>query len=311
MTLKIVALAGGVGGAKLIQGLSSVSEPESLTCIVNTGDDDIFHGLHVCPDLDTVMYTLAGLSDTEKGWGLKDESYTVLSSLAALNQDTWFNLGDKDIATHLVRTNLLSTGQSLTEVTHEICRRFGVKNKVIPISNAKISTKLISNVGELSMQEYFVKHRWIPPISKIVYSHDKAQITDEAKQSLIDADLIIICPSNPLLSIGPMLSVDAAKDLIRNYSYKTICVSPLIGNGSGSGPAGKLMNELGMEASVVGLGKYYQNFCSWMIIDSSDRMFEPALVQMGFSVKMLPIIMNNDHEKISLASAVLEVGQHV
>tara|TARA_A100001037_G_scaffold306832_1_gene356574 strand:- start:10230 stop:11165 length:936 start_codon:yes stop_codon:yes gene_type:complete len=311
MTLKIVALAGGVGGAKLIQGLSSVSEPESLTCIVNTGDDDIFHGLHVCPDLDTVMYTLAGLSDTEKGWGLKDESYTVLSSLAALNQDTWFNLGDKDIATHLVRTNLLSTGQSLTEVTHEICRRFGVKNKVIPISNAKISTKLISNVGELSMQEYFVKHRWIPPISKIVYSHDKAQITDEAKQSLIDADLIIICPSNPLLSIGPMLSVDAAKDLIRNYSYKTICVSPLIGNGSVSGPAGKLMNELGMEASVVGLGKYYQNFCSWMIIDSSDRMFEPALVQMGFSVKMLPIIMNNDHEKISLASAVLEVGQHV
>tara|TARA_Y100000817_G_scaffold69157_2_gene52614 strand:- start:769 stop:1719 length:951 start_codon:yes stop_codon:yes gene_type:complete len=302
----IVALAGGVGGAKMILGLASVLDPADLTCVVNVGDDEVFHGLNVSPDLDTVMYTLGGSIDTSKGWGLANESYQTLNSLNVLGEETWFNLGDKDLATHLVRTRMLREGHKLTQVTQHLCSRLGVKVRVLPVSDDKISTILHGPEGVLSMQEYFVKHRCEPAISDVEYVQDNAVITPEVVQSISAADAIIICPSNPVLSIGPMLAIKQMSELLSQNRSKTVVVSPLIGSESVSGPAGYLMNQLGMESNVLGLARFYQGLCTGVVIDESDGLHEMSLVKLGLSVMMLPIMMRTKSDKQVLAQSVLE-----
>lgn len=301
-----MALAGGVGGAKLIQGLADISPPEELTCIINIGDDDKFHGLYVCPDLDTVMYTLAGMSDPSKGWGIKNETYNALRALGILGQDNWFNLGDQDIATHLVRTKMLSEKFTLTQVSNHLSAKLGVQSQVIPISDGSLSTVLHVNGQSLTMQEYFVKYRTSPVVTGIEYVNQKAKISGNAETAIKECESIIICPSNPLLSIAPILAVKEVRELLRANSDKTVCVSPLIGEDSVSGPAGKLMKELGMEVSVIGLAEFYKDICKMIIIDESDSQHEPTLVELGFSVKMLPIMMENSEQKKQLAQSVLE-----
>ena len=302
---KIVTLTGGVGGTKLIHGLAATVAPEDLCCIVNVGDDDVFHGLNISPDLDTVMYTLAGLSDSEKGWGLMGETFNALDSLGVLGEDTWFNIGDKDIATHLVRTRLLNEGLSLTEVTRYLCSRLGVEVDIMPVSNDMVATVLNNEHESLSMQEYFVRDRNSPNITSIEYQEKGAKLSQESRQAIERADLVIICPSNPLLSIAPMLAVRELRDVLIRNKDKTLCVSPLIGKKSITGPAGKLMTQLGMESDVLGLGRFYQNICSTIVIDNSDADTESGLVELGFSVIMLPIIMSNDEQKKALAESIL------
>ncbi len=249
---KILAFAGGVGGAKLALGLSRVLPPEQLVICVNTGDDDCFHGLHVSPDLDTMMYTLAGLSDPQSGWGLQGDTFTALNMLKQYGAETWFNLGDRDFATHIRRTQLLGQGATLSQVTQELCRSLGVNHQVIPMSDDPVRTVLRTPNGDLAMQEYFVRQRAEPVVESVIYQGaDSARPSPGLKSALNDAELILFCPSNPFLSLGPILALPGVLDNLKKSSARRVAVSPIVGGDAVQGPAGKIMSELGQQVSCV------------------------------------------------------------
>ena len=252
-------LCGGVGGAKLALGFKNSIDSDNLTIAVNTGDDFTHLGLRICPDLDTVMYTLASESDTSKGWGRKDESWNMLSALSEMEGETWFQLGDKDLATHIQRTHLINSGQSLTDATHNLCESFNLPKFIFPMSNQSVETYIQTKNRLLSFQEYFVKLKCEPPVTDFVFKGlDKADFNKDLDLSTYDE--IIICPSNPYVSINPMLQLPKLKNYLHDSSHKVTTISPIVNAQSLKGQTAKMMQELGQEVCVKTIGKFYKNY---------------------------------------------------
>ena len=305
---RVLALAGGVGGAKLVVGLSYCLKPGELVVGVNTGDDEEFHGLHVSPDLDTMMYTLAGLANPETGWGLEGDSFQALGMLSRYGANTWFNLGDRDLATHIRRTQLLRQGNSLSEVTNQLCASLGVEHTVFPMSDQPVRTVLETADGRLSMQEYFVQKRANPEVSGVEYlGAADASPSPGLKTALADARIVVVCPSNPSLSIQPFLQVAGVKDMLSSFSGTRIAVSPIVGNDAVQGPAGKLMAGLGQEVSVVGVARAYRDIVDVLVIDHQDEGMAERVAETGVRPVVTNTIMVTLQDRIDLAQTVLSL----
>jgi LPPG:FO 2-phospho-L-lactate transferase len=302
----IVVLTGGTGGAKLIEGLAAEIDPAELAIVCNTGDDAIFHGLYVSPDIDTITYTLAGLVDAAKGWGIKDDTFVVLEQLRRLGNDGWFNLGDKDLATHITRTQWLYDGLKLSQVTERMRRQLGVRSRILPMSDERIETRVQTALGEISFQEFFVKERWAREVSSIRFvGAESAKPVPGVLDAIQNADAIIVCPSNPITSIGPILAVPAIRIALKDSGAPVIGVSPIIGAAALSGPAHKLMIASGFEASVVGVARCYEEFLDTLLIADEDSACGPDVAALRVAPLCTDIRMGTIADKRRLAREVL------
>jgi LPPG:FO 2-phospho-L-lactate transferase len=302
---RVVALAGGVGGAKLAFGLSRILPPDRLTIIGNVADDFELYGLHISPDLDTLMYTLAGVANPSTGWGIVDDSGNMLDMLRRYGEDTWFWLGDRDVATHLLRTHWLAEGMTLTDVTNRLASRLGVQHRLLPATDDPVAT-MVDTVehGTLGFQEYFVRWRWQPTARRVWYRGiEQARMTQAVAVALREARLIVFCPSNPVLSVEPILAVPGVREALEARCGPCVGVSPFVGGKAVKGPASKLMPELGLGISPDGLLRYYTGLLDGLVIDESDRDHLPPGET---SVLVTPTLMQSDEDKIGLARKVLE-----
>ncbi|MAS58409.1 MAG: 2-phospho-L-lactate transferase [Gammaproteobacteria bacterium] len=307
MSKKILALCGGIGGAKLAYGLTKNISSEDLLIVVNTGDDFIHIDLNICPDLDTVTYTLAGINDQERGWGIKEETWNTLKLLRQFGAEDWFQLGDKDLATHIRRTSLLKKGMLLSEVTKFLSESLGVKHLIVPMSETPVGTMLHTDKGTLPFQEYFVKHRCEPKINSIEYlGSEKAQIPLSLEEEIISNNFsgVILCPSNPYLSIDPILSVEPLREYLVNRTIPVIAVSPFINNRSVKGPSAKIALELNEEPSVINVANHYQDILDILVIDHKDKYLQDK-IKVKSCVES--ILMKNDNDKKKLAKSCLEL----
>lgn len=304
---QVLALAGGVGGAKLALGLARLLPPDALTIVVNTGDDDEFHGLHVSPDLDTVMYTLAGVVNPETGWGLKDDSFRVLEALSKLGAETWFRLGDCDLATHIRRSELLRAGRSLSEVTAALCERLGVRHAIVPMSDQPARTVVETDAGTLSFQEYFVKLRCEPEIRGLRYQGAAVRPSPAFAAALQSARAVVICPSNPFLSIAPILAMPGVKEGIALPGRPVAAVSPIISGQAVKGPAAKLFSQLlGEPASALAVARYYRAVATHFVLDRQDAALGPEIEALGYEVLVTQTLMKTEADKTALARCVCE-----
>jgi len=305
----IVVLTGGTGGAKLVEGLAGEIDPAELTIICNTGDDAIFHGLYVSPDIDTITYTLAGLNDAAKGWGIKDDSFVVLEQLRRLGNDAWFNLGDKDLATHITRTRLMKEGRTLSEITDHLSRAIGIMATILPMSDQRIETRVTTPQGEISFQEFFVKERWAPEVSAVRFAGaEKSQAAPGVLDAIRHADTILVCPSNPITSIGPILSVPGIRAALTESTAPVIAVSPIIGATAISGPAHKLMIACGLEASAFGVAKCYAEFLDTLLIADEDSGLREQIESLNVAVITTKIRMPSLADKRRLARQLLALA---
>ena len=305
----VLALAGGVGGAKLALGLARVLSPEQLTVVVNTGDDEVFYGLNISPDLDTVMYTLAGIANPETGWGIAGETFNMLERLRAYGEDTWFGLGDKDVATHIRRTHLLRNGETLSQVTSKLAAALGVRQRIVPMTDDSLRTVVDTEIGSLAFQDYFVKHRSEPKALAVRFETDgDARPSPGFDVALNEADIIVYCPSNPYLSVAPILEVTGVRERIGQFSGKRVAVSPIVGGEAIKGPAAKLMAEFGVEPCCVGVAKQYVGLCDVFVIDDVDATRAREIESLGMDVLVCNTIMVSDEDKTTLARKVLDVA---
>ena len=304
----ITALAGGVGAARLLRGMVDVVPPSDITAIVNTGDDTILHGLHIAPDLDTVMYTLADAINPETGWGLAGETWRVMESLRGLGGITWFNLGDQDLATHCYRTQRLSEGATLGQVTLELSRSWGVDIRLVPVTDDPLRTRLqLVDGPEVGFQEYFVRLRHDVAVSAVRFEGaDRAHPGPGVLESLQRADVIVVCPSNPVVSIAPLLAVPGIADQLSERRDRIVGVSPIIAGAALKGPAGRLLLELGFESSVVGVAKWYAPWVGTLVIDEADAGLAPAVEAEGIRCVVAPTIMSSPERSAALSRTVLD-----
>ncbi len=304
--LKITALAGGVGASKLLLGLYEVMDPTLLTIIVNTGDDIVLHGLKISPDLDIVTYTLAGVVDQKKGWGLRAETFHALKHLAAFGRPNWFNLGDRDLATHIHRTALLVEGKTLSQAAESIRKVLGVKSRILPMSDSPIPTIIDSNEGPLHFQEYLVKRRTEPIVKGIQFaSVESAQPAPGVIEAIREADRILICPSNPLISIGPIVAVPQVRDELRAHKQKVLAICPIVGGKSLKGPSDKMLAQLGHDPTAFGVAKLYADFTATFVIDPADKSQASAISALAMKVVILPTVMKTLAQKRKLARSLL------
>jgi LPPG:FO 2-phospho-L-lactate transferase len=305
----LVVLSGGTGGAKLIQGISEEVDPSELTIICNTADDFVLHGLHISPDLDTIMYTLAGVADGSKGWGIQDDTFTTLAQLKKLGAETWFQLGDQDLATHIMRTRLLREGLPLSKITARLNTCLGVKATILPMTDDAVETRVKTSQGEISFQEYFVKQRWQPEVKEIFYAGVQSSNPSPGVIEAIErARRIIICPSNPVTSIGPILAVPGIRNAIKTANASVIGVSPIIGDSAISGPAHKLMVAQGHEASALGVAQTYVDLLDSFLIDKADEELCGKIQRSGIKTSATSIRMDSQAEKRRLAREVLALA---
>ena len=311
MTRSALVLAGGVGGAKLVLGLSHALPPEQLTIVVNTGDDETFHGLHVSPDLDTVMYALAGLTNTVTGWGVAGDTFQALDMLGRYGNPTWFNLGDKDLATHIKRTQLLNEGYTLSDVTRELCTLLGVRYPIVPMTNDSLRTVVDTDEGELPFQVYFVQRRCEPKALRIRFTNQGGASHSPGFQAALEtAEVLVFAPSNPFLSVAPILAVQGVREAIRlNSLGPRIAVSPIVGGEALRGPAAKLLEELGHDVSCVGVAQQYVGICDVFVIDEVDEAQAPAIERLGMEVETAQTVMETDWDKTRLAMRILEIAE--
>ncbi len=303
----IVVLAGGVGAARFLQGLVQVVPQQRLTAIVNTGDDRDFYGLHVSPDLDIVMYTLAGVVDEAHGWGIRNDTYATMQQLARYGNEDWFLLGDRDLATHIHRTNLLRQGKTLSEVTDELRRQFGLELRILPMSDQPVATHIQTPAGLLHFQEYMVKRRCADEVQDVVFiGSDEARPAPGVLDAVKGAEAILIAPSNPIVSIGSILAVPGIHDILHEASGMVVAVSPIVGGAPIKGPADKLMRGLGMDVSAVGVARCYRDFLDVMVIDEQDAHHVSAIEDLGIPTVVTNTIMRDDAAKTTLARGVLE-----
>lgn len=304
----ITALGGGVGAAKFLEGLSRVISAEPLSVIVNTGDDIVLHGLRISPDVDTVIYRLSGLIDTGKGWGVRDDTFTCLAALSRLGSETWFNIGDIDFATHIYRTHLRKEGFTPTQVAERLARAFGIKDsiKVLPMTDEDVETWIVTDEGEMHFQEYLVKRKMKPEVVKVVIRNiESAKPAPGVAEAIRDARMIILCPSNPIISIGPILNVKGIQEALKASAGRVIAISPLIGGVPLKGPADKLMRGLGLEVSSAGVARLYRDFLDVMVIDTQDAREAERISDMGIKPVVLDTVMSDAEKASALASAVL------
>src|SRR5580692_953140 len=306
--LHIAALAGGVGASKLLLGLYDVMDPSGLTAIVNTGDDITLHGLKISPDLDIVTYTLAGVIDPAKGWGFRGETFHMLKRLAVFGRINWFNLGDRDLATHIHRTAMLADGKSLTDAAESIRTALGVKSRILPMSDQPVPTIIDSDEGALHFQEYLVKRRAEPVVRGIRYDGvESARPAPGVLEAIRDADRIIICPSNPLISIGPILAVGGIREALRARRKDVIAVCPIVGGKSLKGPSDKMLAQLGYESSAQAVANLYADFTGTFVLDPADQAQVKAIRTLDMRVAVVPTVMKSRADKRELARMLLRL----
>jgi LPPG:FO 2-phospho-L-lactate transferase len=304
--ISITALAGGVGASKLLLGLHDVTDPSRLTAIVNTGDDIVLHGLKISPDLDIVTYTLAGVIDPAKGWGFRGETFHMLKRLAVFGRVNWFNLGDRDLATHIHRTAMLAEGKSLTDAAESIRTALGVKSRILPMCDQAVPTIIDSNEGALHFQEYLVKRRAEPVVRGIRFDGvETANPAPGVLEAIRDADRIVICPSNPLISIGPILAVRGIREALRARRKDVIAVCPIVGGKSLKGPCDKMLTQLGHESSARAVAKLYSDFTGTFVVDPADQSQTGAIEALGMRVAVVPTVMTTRSDKRKLARGLL------
>jgi LPPG:FO 2-phospho-L-lactate transferase len=303
---KLTCLAGGVGAAKFLQGLARVVSEEDITVIVNTGDDIELHGLHVSPDIDIVMYTLAGIVDEEKGWGIKNDTFHCLEMLQRYGCETWFNLGDKDIATHLHRTQLLKKGFTLSKATAKLASQLGLQETILPMTNDKFETRVQTSRGEMHFQEYMVRHGMQDPVTGVRFEGiEQAKPCPEALDAIFEVSGIIICPSNPIVSIGTILSVKGIREALRKTKAKIVAISPIIAGTVVKGPAEKLMRGLGMEVSAFSVANLYKDFLDVFILDTVDKEQKERVETLKIQAVVTDTLMKTLEDKIRLAKVAL------
>jgi LPPG:FO 2-phospho-L-lactate transferase len=305
---KITALAGGVGASKLLLGLYGVMDPSMLTIIVNTGDDIVLHGLKISPDLDIVTYTLAGIVDAAKGWGIRGETFHALKRLAGYGRANWFNLGDRDLATHIHRTAILGEGKTPSQAAESVRTALGVKARILPMSDDPVPTIIESNEGPLHFQEYLVKRRAEPIVTSIRFDGaESARPAPGVLEAIREAGRIVICPSNPLISIGPILAIQGVREELRARKADVFAVCPIVGGKSLKGPSDKMLAQQGHEATALGVAKLYEDFTGTLVIDPADKKQAAAISALGMKVAVLPTVMKTLAQKRKLARALLEL----
>ncbi len=309
----IVALAGGVGGAKLADGLAAVLGGD-LSVVVNTGDDFMHFGLAVSPDLDTVMYTLAGIANPETGWGISGETWNFLDLATRLGGPAWFRIGDRDLAIHVLRSERLRRGERLTLITADLCRRLGIKAHILPMSDEPVRTIVYTPDGALAFQEYFVRLRCEVAVTGFAFDGvDRARPTAEVRAALQHPALaaIVICPSNPFVSIDPILAVPELRDLLRARNVPVVAVSPIIGGAAVKGPAAKMMRELGSEVSATAVAAYYRGLAHGVVIDEADAGLAAQIEAMEMAVRIVPTLMRSPVDRHDLALACLDFARYL
>jgi LPPG:FO 2-phospho-L-lactate transferase len=306
---KITVLAGGVGAARLLRGLAPLVTRGHLTIVVNTADDDVFYGLNVSPDIDTVLYTLAGLSDPVRGWGIDGDTFHALEALRRYEREAWFQLGDRDIATHLFRTARLRDGQTLSQITAQQARSLGVSARVLPMSDDPVRTVVETSGGKRSFQEYLVRDRTRETVRALTYTGARAaRPAPGVRAALEQASLIVIAPSNPLVSIAPILAVPGIRQALRRADAPVVAVSPLIGGRPVKGPADRMMRALGVAPNPLGLADYYEDVLDALVIDNADRAFVAKLAARGVATTCLDTLMRSQVRSTAVAKAVLALG---
>ena len=305
--MRVTALAGGTGAAKLLRGLVACVGGANLTVVVNTGDDADIWGLHVCPDLDTVTYALAGRLDVARGWGREGESFRCLEAMADLGGETWFSLGDRDLATHLTRTRLVREGRSLSAITVELARRLGVAARILPMSDDPVRTRLRTADCWLSFQEYFVREKALVEVLDVEYAGAAdARLAPGVREAIVSADAVVICPSNPVTSMGPVLAVPGMADALGAAAAPVTAVSPIVAGAAVSGPAAALMRARGLEVSPLGLARAYAPWLSRLVVDDRDRAYAADLTRLGLGVIVTDTLMTSAAREIALARRVLD-----
>lgn len=298
--MKIVALAGGVGGAKFAHGLAQVLPPEDLAVIVNTGDDFEHYGLYICPDLDTVCYTLAGLANPETGWGRADETWNVIENATKLGGPAWFRLGDSDLGTHIERTRRLKEGQTLSQITREFCKAWGIEHTVLPMSDQPIRTIVETDEGDLAFQEYFVQRRCEPRVTGFRFEGaDRAQPAPGVRAAIQSADAVILCPSNPWVSIDPILQI------VDGIERPVVAISPIIGGQTVKGPAAKMFRELGIEPSALAVARHYSDLAGGFVLDTYDKPLEDEIRSLTMRTLVTNTLMKSHEDRRRLAHEVL------
>ena len=301
----ITILAGGTGSVKLVRGMSS--QTRDISVIANVGDNYWLYGLYICPDIDTILYGLADILDTQKGWGIKKDTYGFLRQMEVMGEETWFKIGDRDAAIHLMRTNMLKNGKNLSDITEWMCRKFAIDTKIIPVTDNSVETRIVTNKGDLHLQEYWVKYKGQDKVEGIKYiGADKARANPAAVNAIHDSKLVVIAPGNPLTSIGPILSIKGIRKELSKSKKKVVVVSPLIGGSAVSGPAAKYMEAAELEVSVYGLAKMYSEVASHIVIDTSDRTHIRKIENLDMKVYETKIKMNEKKDEDALAQFILK-----
>lgn len=304
--MRIVALCGGVGGSRLLRGLVDVAGARNVTAIVNTGDDEEFHGLYVSPDPDIVTYALAGLVDDERGWGYRGETFRFLEALRRFGRETWFQIGDRDLATHLHRTRLLRQGWTLSQVTADLARRLGVETTILPMSDDRVRTKVVTEAGTLPFQEYLVRRRARDPVRAVVYEGaENARPAPGVIEAIRDADAVVIAPSNPVASVGPILALGAIRQAVTAHP-RVVAVSPIIGGRSLQPPAAEMLAGLGDEVSAAGVARRYAGIAKAFVIDREDSALAPQVEALGMRAVVADTIMLDAASRAALAKAALD-----
>jgi LPPG:FO 2-phospho-L-lactate transferase len=306
--MKVVALAGGIGASKFLTGLVEVLPAEEITIIVNTGDDFHWMGLYICPDLDTVTYTLAGLANPETGWGIRGDTFHGLERLQTLGCDTWFKLGDRDLATHIYRSQKIREGQTLAEVTGDIARQNGLRSSILPMTNNQVPTEIQTDQGILPFQEYFVRRRCQPRVQAFLFrTIENALPAPGVLEIVRSADAILVCPSNPFISIGPILAVPGIRDALHETDAKVVAITPIIAGQAIKGPTARMLGELGHEVSAVSVARMYRDFLDIFVLDQSDAALVPQVEKLGMEVRLAETLMTEHRSKIDLARNVIRM----
>lgn len=304
----ITVLTGGTGGAKFVGALKQLLPARQLTLIVNTGDDLEWWGLHVSPDLDSILYVLAGMLSTERGWGVDGDTFECVEAMGRMGAPAWFRVGDRDLATHLTRTQLLASGRTLTQATAEIAAALGVQSRILPMSDARVETRVATPAGELSFQEYFVRERYRPEVRSVRFlGAEQAVPAPGVLEAIAHADAVVLAPSNPITSIGPILAVPGIRQALRETEAPVAAISPIVGGAAVSGPAGALMAAQGLPVSVAGVAQAYDDFLDLLIADERDASAAESLRKSGLQVHCINTIMKTAEDKAALAAAVLQL----
>jgi len=303
---KVAVLCGGVGAARFLSGLVRAIDPAGVTAIVNVADDDDFHGLHVSPDIDTVLYTLGGVVEESQGWGRRDETFHAQEELVRLGEDAWFRLGDRDLATHIRRTRLLREGKTPTEVTDDLRQALGIGARVLPATDGAQRTMVRTESGWRSFQEYFVKRRAADPVRELRFEPEAVPTTTLVRAALVEADVVVVAPSNPFVSIGPILALTGMRETLRGARERIVAVSPIVGGAAIKGPAAAMLADLGHEVSALGVARLYADLAGAFVIDEQDAALRPAIEALGLRTTVVQTIMRDEATRTELARATVK-----